>query len=679
VLMRNQLSDVKADISGATAKLAEKLSGASARSKSAAPKSAAASQGTPFDGAMAAFRKVLIVTAVFSMFINMLMFIGPIHMMQVYDRVLSSRSIGTLVMLTAICGFLLITYMLLDMFRSRILVRAGVEFDETLRGPLFRAALKSSLTNRNSSATQVLRDMDVVRETFTGAAFITLCDAPFAIVFALICFMMHWMLGVVALGGAVVLFCLALANERSTRDGLKEAGKAGNEASYFVTTSVRNIEVIQALGMSQTIEKRWTDRHLDHLGWQAQASDRAGIILSSTKAFRQFLQIAILGVGAYLAINREISPGLMVAASIMMGRALAPVEQAVGQWKAFINARAAIERIQGLLKSVTADVSRTQLEAPVGALAAEGLVAVAPKRQQPILKGVSFDLAAGQTLAVIGPSGSGKSTLARALIGVWPISHGTARIDGADIRHWDQDRLGTYLGYLPQDVELFAGTITQNIARLQLDADDLDVIKAAKLSGVHDFIQTLPDGYDTQIGEGGVTLSGGQRQRIGLARAFFGKPKLVVLDEPNAHLDAAGETELLHAIRRAKAEGITIVLITHKPNLLVAADRVLLLHDGAVRKFGTPQEIMQELAGPRPADPRSTQGAVMQINGPQRTVPAKPNGVNGGVNGGANGDMNGDHGAISITAAGHNGMANGSAKTNGSVPLPDDIKAKSVA
>jgi PrtD family type I secretion system ABC transporter len=391
---------------------------------------------------MVAFRKVLIVTALFSMFINMLMFVGPIHMMQVYDRVLSSRSIGTLVMLTGVCGFLLITYMLLDMFRSRILVRAGVEFDETLRAPLFRAALKSSLTNRSGAATQVLRDMDVVRETFTGAAFITLCDAPFAIVFALICFMMHWMLGVVALGGAVVLFCLALANERSTRDGLKEAGKAGNEAGYFVTASVRNIEVIRALGMSKTIEKRWTDRHLDHLGWQAQASDRAGIILSTTKAFRQFLQIAILGVGAYLAINREISPGLMVAASIMMGRALGPVEQAVGQWKAFINARAAIERIQGLLRSVAAaDTPKTQLDAPVGALSAEGIVALAPGRQLPILKSVSFDLAAGQTMAVIGPSGSGKSTLARALLGVWPIAHGTARIDGADIRHWTRTAL----------------------------------------------------------------------------------------------------------------------------------------------------------------------------------------------------------------------------------------------
>lgn len=615
MLMRNQLADAQTGFSGATAKLA--------RPK---PETAPISKGTPFDGAMTAFRRILVITAVFSMFINMLMFIGPIHMMQVYDRVLSSRSIGTLVMLTAICAFLLVTYMLLDMFRSRILVRAGIQFDETLRGPLFRAAMKSSLANRNSSATQMLRDMDVVRETFTGSAFLTLCDAPFAIVFALICFMMHWMLGVVALGGAVVLFCLALANEWSTRDTLKDAGKAGNEANYFVATSVRNIEVIQALGMTKTIEQRWTDRHLDHLGWQALASDRAGIILSTTKAFRQFLQIAILGVGAYLAINREISPGLMVAASIMMGRALAPVEQAVGQWKAFVNARASIERIQTLFRTVAIDVPRTQLEAPQGTLSADGIIATAPKRQVPILKGVSFELAAGKTLAVIGASGSGKSTLARALIGVWPIAHGTARIDGADIRHWDQDQLGTYLGYLPQDVELFAGTIAQNIARLKLDADDTDVIKAAKLAGVHDFIQMLPDGYDTQIGEGGATLSGGQRQRIGLARAFFGAPKVVVLDEPNAHLDSAGEAELLVAIRRAKAQGITIVLITHKPNLLVAADKVLLLHEGAVCKLGTAQEVLQELAGVRaPAEaPRNGSSVVASIMEPPKSAATKP-------------------------------------------------------
>ncbi|MGE0769497.1 MAG: type I secretion system permease/ATPase [Hyphomicrobiaceae bacterium] len=549
-----------------------------------------------FEVAFSAFKRVLLVTVVFSLFINVLMFVGPLYMLQIYDRVLASRNATTLVGLTVIAAFMLVAYLLLDMLRSRILVRAGVQFDERLRGPLFRAALKTSLVNRDGSATQALRDMDAVRETCTGSAFITLCDAPFAVIFVLVCFGMHWMLGTVALVGAIVLLALAIANEFTTRTGLRAAGLASNEANYFAVASVRNTEVIHALGMSATVERLWANRHVNQLGWQALASDRAGMILSTTKGVRQFLQVAILGAGAYLAINREISPGAMIAASIMMGRALAPVEQVVGQWKNFINARAAAARLKQLFAAMAGQPSRTQLPVPTGQLTVEHLVAGAPSRKAPILKDISFALKHGEVLAVIGPSGSGKSTLARAIVGVWELANGAVRIDGADIRHWDPDELGRHIGYLPQDVELFAGTVAQNIARLNPGASDADVVEAAKLAGVHDFIQTLPEGYDTSIGEGGGSLSGGQRQRIGLARAFFGNPRLIVLDEPNAHLDSAGEAEFLAALSRVKESGASVVLITHKSNLLVLSDRILLMVDGAVRSFGATVEVLKELA-----------------------------------------------------------------------------------
>ena len=553
---------------------------------------------SPLDQAFEALRPVLWVTAIFSTLINFLMFVGPLYMMQVYDRVLASRNIGTLLALTLISAFLLATFAALDIFRSRVLVRAGVKFDETLKKALFQTTLKTALSQRNPGSSSRLRDMDTVREFCTGAGMLTLFDAPFVPIFVIVCFLIHPWIGMVAIVGGGILFALALVNERMTRQALTEAGKVSSEAGYVAAASTRNIEAVHSLGMHGAMYRRWHRLHDAVLGWQAHASDRAGLVLALTKFTRQFLQIAILGVGAWLAIDRQISPGVMIAASIMMGRAVAPVEQAVSQWKAMMGAKAAWDRLRQLFAETALDEEPTPLPAPNGHLSAQDITVTMPNRKEPIVKGVTIEAQRGQVLAVIGPSGSGKSTLARALVGVLPLEKGTVRIDGSELKHWDAERLGKHIGYLPQSVELFAGTVGDNISRFSEESEE-KLFAAAEIAGVHKFVQSLPKGYDTEIGDGGSNLSGGQRQRVALARALYGDPGLVVLDEPNSNLDNEGERELVMALMRAKAKGTTVIVITHRPNLLTVADKVVVLADGVVRMAGPPQEVLKALATPR--------------------------------------------------------------------------------
>lgn len=564
---------------------------------------------TPLHEAFGAYKRIFLSLAFFSLCANILLFVGPIYMLEVYDRVVASRSVPTLVALTLIAAVMLLCYALIDMVRGRVLSRAGAQFDERLRGPLFRSSMLTALAAKTGNSVQALRDLDVIRDFWSGAAVTTLFDAPFAPVFVAVCFWFHPILGLVALVGATILFLLAFANERATRQGLLSAARSSIEANNYVTATMRNVEVIHALGMQQSLHGRWVDKHRDAIAWQSQASDRAASILSSTKFVRQFIQSAILGVGAWLAVRGDITPGVMIAASIMMGRALQPVEQAVGQWKGFQTARAAWGRLDSLLSAVPQQAERTPLPAPKGAIAVEGVSVTAPGRQQVILKNVTFGVGAGEVLAIVGPSAAGKSTLARALVGVWPIAAGAVRLDGSDLRHWDPERLGPFIGYLPQDVELFGGTIGENIARFR--SAKLEEIKAATIfAGADKLIEELPKGYDTDIGEGGMTLSAGQRQRIGLARAVFGDPKLVVLDEPNANLDVAGDEALGEAIRRLKAKGTTTVLVTHKPSLVADADKMLVLTDGAVKLFGPKDQVLAELnkqrQGPKPGTPVQT-------------------------------------------------------------------------
>jgi PrtD family type I secretion system ABC transporter len=542
--------------------------------------------------AMRRCRGNMVAVIIFSFFVNLLVFVGPLYMLQIYDRVLSSRSEVTLLVLTGLAVALLAVYAMLEIVRSRILVRTGVMFDELLADNVLYTAFRGHVRQPGAAYSQAPRDVDSIREFMTGAGLIAFCDAPWVPVFIAVCFMMHFWLGMVALIGAVVIFILAISNEVMTRSVLSEASGASVAANQYVVSSLRNAETVYVLGMSKALISRWNDLHISALGLQARASDRAGAIMGSFKAVRMSLQVAILGVGAYFVIQGEISAGVMIAASIIMGRALAPVEAAVGQWKQFVNARAAYGRIKQLLQSVPSDdAERMPLPTPKGELTLDRLFVAPPGSTTPTIKNINIKIEAGEVVAVVGASGAGKTTLARAMVGVWQPISGSVRIDGAEITQWHPEDLGGHLGYLPQEVELFNGTVAENIARFG-DIDPDAVIHAATVAGAHDMILKLSDGYETKLGDGGRSLSGGQRQRIALARALYGDPRIIVLDEPNSSLDQEGEKALAEAIGWAKKTGRTVVVISHRTALLSVVDKVAVLADGTVAKFDRPEVVL---------------------------------------------------------------------------------------
>lgn len=549
------------------------------------------SDRTPLAEAYRRFRSVLLSTVVFSFCINLLLFVGPLYMLQIYDRVLSSRNENTLLAITAIALALLISYGLLEFVRSRLLVRAGMHFDEALSEEVYRRILRYQSAQPGGRVPLSVSDVDRLREFITGQGIIAFFDAPWVPLFLALCFLFHPLLGLVATGGAVLIFGLALVNELITRKQLQDGAQASQGASQMFHSTLQNAEVIRAMGMERHLSRRWLGRHEEMLGHQARASGRAGAILSATKFIRSSVQISILGVGAYLALQRQISPGIMIAASIVMGRALAPVEQAVAQWKHFVAARAAHRRLRDLFAAVPDEAERIEMPAPRGALAASKLLATIPGTRDVLLKNIGFGIGAGETLAIIGPSGCGKSTLVRHLVGAAQPASGTVRLDGTDMRHWRAEQLGRHMGYLSQDVNLFRGSVAENIARFDDTATDAEVVAAAQLAGAHEMVQALPQGYATEIGEGGAGLSGGQRQRIGLARAVFRRPSLVVLDEPNSNLDSVGEQALVACIKALKEAGSTVLLVTHRANLLTLSDKTLMLRDGAVEKFGPTREV----------------------------------------------------------------------------------------
>jgi ATP-binding cassette subfamily C protein len=557
---------------------------------------------------------------IFSLFINLLMFVSPLYMLQIYDRVMSSRSVGTLIAITVIAGVLLAVYGMLEMLRTRVLVRAGIMFDAKIADPAFNAIHRGMLRRPGGNLGQGLRDVDTLREFLTGAGLLAFCDAPWFPVFVIGAFLLHPWYGWIAIVGSLVIWGLTLLNEILTKRDLTEATAANMAAAQRAATTFRNIEVLQAMGMLGALRSTWSGIHLRHLGWQARASDRAGTLMASAKFFRAFLQIIILGVGGYLAIQREISPGGIIAGSIIIGRALQPMELAVGNWKGFVSARGAFKRLRELFDLAGTDAARMSLPRPTGDLRLENVFGVAPGQRTAILRGVSFALPAGEVLCIVGPSGAGKTTLARVLTGIWPVASGALRLDGYDLSQWDSQDLGRYIGYLPQDVELFSGTVAQNISRFQDNADSAAVIAASTLAGCHEVIQQMTEGYNTQIGDGGQALSGGQRQRVALARALYGNPSFVVLDEPNSNLDSAGEEALTQAIRALKASETTVVLITHKINILATADKILVMAGGIASTYGPRDEILHQLAGPRAVPSPSTAPAAPQ--GAEVTAPA---------------------------------------------------------
>ena len=551
-------------------------------------------QKTPLELAYRKFRGIFFTTIVLSFFTNLLMFVGPLYMLQIYDRVLSSRNETTLVMISIIAVAMLISYGLLEFIRSRVLVRAGMQFDEVIADPVFHRVVKQQTAMPGSNARVALTDIDKVREFMTGQGILAFFDAPWVPLFLALCFAFHPWLGLVATGGAIIIFILAITNEFATRTALQDANTASQGANHFAGTTMQNAEVIRALGMEKQLTKRWLSHHDDMLTHQAKASDRAGSIMASSKFVRMTLQIAILGTGAYLAIHQEISPGILIAASIVMGRALAPVEQAVGQWKQFVNARSAHKRLKQLFDSISEQEDRTELPEPAGNLTVDRLFATVPGTRDRLLQGISFSIQKGEVLALIGPSGSGKTSLVRHLVGAVAPASGSVRLDGNEMQHWDPEQIGRYIGYLPQDVKLFGGTVFENISRFEDEPKDKDVIDAAALAGAHDMIQKLNSGYETNVGDGGIFLSGGQRQRVGLARAVYRYPSFVVLDEPNSNLDNMGEKALVTCIQELKNMGKTVILVTHKTNLLSLSDKVLMLVNGTVEKFGPTKEMFQK-------------------------------------------------------------------------------------
>ncbi len=557
---------------------------------------------TPLNTAIRAVWPAIMVAVFFSMFINILALVSPIYMLQVYDRVLTSRNELTLLFITLIAIFLFVVYAALEMLRTQVLVRGGSKFDTVLSAPTFRSVLDSTLLRRGGDA-QAFRDMDGVREFITGAGLIAFCDAPWIPVFVAVSFILHPYFGILAVASGIIILGLAVANDYTTRAPIQKATMASISAQNDVSATLRNSEVMRAMGMWRGLQARWQLRRDDQIAWQASASDRGGTVMATIKFVRQAVQTLILGGGAYLAITGKISPGAMIAASILVGRALAPIEAAVGQWKNFINARSSWDRLQKMFRANGDPVERMSLPAPKGRILAEMASVMPPGGQRPTLINASFVLEAGTTLGIIGPSAAGKSSLVRGLVGVWPIIAGAIRLDGFELRQWDPLELGQHIGYLPQDVELFSGTVAQNIARFT-DFDSQDVIEAAQIAGVHEVIQALPQGYETQIGDSGAALSGGQRQRLALARTIFRKPALIVMDEPNANLDTDGEVALARAIAHMKALGRTIIFVTHKTNLLAYADKILILQNGTVARMGDRDEVLNLLiANQKPAGP----------------------------------------------------------------------------
>ena len=548
----------------------------------------------------------------FSFVINLLMLMPSLYMLQVYDRVLASRSEMTLLMLTLITLALYALMSGLEWVRSRTLVRVGARFDASLNNRVFSAAFETNLRSPGANAGQALTDLTNVRQFITGNGLFAFFDAPWFPIYLAVIFLLHPVVGWFSLGGAAILIILTLVNEWATKGPLTQANQAAIVSNNYATNNLRNAEVIQAMGMIDNLRQRWYDRYKLLLAMQSVASDRAGSITAVSKFIRLAQQSLILGLGALLVIDGKLTPGGMIAASILMGRTLAPVEQLIGSWKQLISARSAFERLEKMLGQFPARKESMSLPAPDGQLSVEGVMAAAPGSNVAILKGVTFALQPGEAVAVIGPSAAGKSTLARLLVGIWPAVSGKVRLDGSDIFTWDKLELGPHIGYLPQDVELFEGSIAENIARFG-ELDHEKVITAARQAGVHDMILHFPEGYNTAIGVSGGFLSGGQRQRIALARALYGHPALIVLDEPNASLDDAGEAALVHAIQSLKAEGCTVVLITHRTSIISAVDKILLLREGQVAAFGPRDEVLTAMA-------KAARPAVPAVAAPPRTA-----------------------------------------------------------
>lgn len=556
----------------------------------------------------------------FSAIINLMLLAPSLYMLQVYDRVLASRNETTLLMLTVMILGAYLFMGALELIRSFVLIRLGAKLDMHLNKRVYTAAFEQNLRRAGSNAGQALQDLANIRQFLTGNGLFAFFDAPWFPIYLLVIFMFDPYLGLFALVGTILLVALAYINESVSKAPLSEANSMSVAANQLATNNLRNAEVIEAMGMLPNLMNRWFKLHGRFIQLQGEASEKAGVIGAVTKFARVSMQSLILGLGALLVLEGKITPGMMIVASILMGRVLSPVEQLINVWKNWSSTRSAYERLNELLGSNPPRRTGMPLPKPSGQISLEGVTAIPPGAPVPAVKNLSLNLQPGDVLGVIGPSGAGKSTLARLLVGVWPSVAGYVRLDGSDIYQWNKDELGPHIGYLPQDIELFAGTVSDNIARFG-EVDPAKVVLAAQRAGVHEMILHMPRGYDTPLGDGGAGLSGGQRQRLGLARAMYDDPSLIVLDEPNSNLDEVGERALVLAIDDLRKRGKTIVMITHRSSVLAATNKILLLMDGMPRLFGPSAEVMAELIKIN-QQPPATQQESAPVN--TETPTAKP-------------------------------------------------------
>lgn len=537
-------------------------------------------------------RAFVLLACAASLLLNVALLVPALYMMQVFDRVFTSRSIETLIMLSALVLLTLVLGYFVDTVRARALAFAGRSLDRRLAAIALTNSIQHAASAGGRTDTDALRDIAQLRTFLSGSGILALFDAPWLPIYLLVIALMHPILGVAATIGAIMLVALAVLNERLTRRHAENALRASRSTSRHAEALARNAEAIVGMGMTSSAVAGWQRRHDEVLQFQASHTQAASGISAVARFLRQLLQVALLGLGAWLVIDMQASAGIMVAATILLGRALQPVEHLITGWKHLLESRSAWRRLQE--RTAERNAAQVELPTPTGRIDVERLVFSIAQNRPALIKGIAFSLAPGESLGIVGPSASGKTTLIRIVLGIWKPQSGVVRLDGADIARWDRDSLGQHIGYLPQDVELFAGTVAQNIARLG-EIDSERVVAAAKLAHAHDMILRLPDGYETQIGDAGAVLSGGQRQRLALARALYGDPKLVVLDEPNANLDVEGEAALSAALRELKARNVTVVMVSHRPALMGQLDKLAILKDGTLEAFGASVAVLQRL------------------------------------------------------------------------------------
>ncbi|TIO28782.1 type I secretion system permease/ATPase [Mesorhizobium sp.] len=554
---------------------------------------------TTLAAVLASFRRALAGIALMSGVVNVLALTGSFFMLQVYDRVIPGRSVPTLIGLAVFAGTLFVFQGVLELIRSRLLVRIGMALDAQLSGQVYTALMHLPLrTKLAGDGLQSLRDLDQVRSFLSSAGPIALFDLPWMPLYLAICFLFHFWIGMTALAGAIILFSLTLFAEARTREPARRANGQAAARNTLAEATRRNAEVLHAMGFGSRIAERWSSVNAEYLNTNAKASDLAGTLGTLSKVLRMMLQSGILAIGAYLVIHQQATAGIMIASSIMMSRALAPIELAIAHWKGFVTARQAWARLTQLLALLPKTTTSVSLTAPISALAVEGLSVTPPGEPRVVVQDVTFALEKGAGLGIVGPSASGKSSLVRAIAGIWLPVRGTVRLDGATLDQWSPEELGNHVGYLPQDVQLFDGTIAENIARFEPRAPSDKILEAARAAGVHDLVIHLPEGYETRIGEAGSALSAGQRQRVALARALYGDPFLVILDEPNSNLDAEGEAALTEAIQGVRARGGIAVVVAHRPSALASLDQILVMANGRIQVFGPKNDVLNKVTRP---------------------------------------------------------------------------------